>query len=120
MCRIGKTTPKKHGQFVTLWNRSKDGIIIPLDAADEFDFVVICVRKESNFGQFVFPKSALLEKGILSVNGDGGKLALRVYPPWESSLNKQALKSQKWQVGYFLNATAEQEIDLRRAQRLYS
>ena len=118
--RIAKTTPKKLGQFVTLWKRHDNKPIQPFDLSDTFDFVVVCARNDSHFGQFVFSKSVLLEKGILSVNEEGGKLAFRIYPPWDSPLNKQALKSQKWQIEYFLNAPLDRGIDLLRAQKLYS
>jgi hypothetical protein len=99
--RVAKITPKKAGQFVTLWKRIAKSPIKPHDFSDEIDFFVISVRKNNCFGQFVFPKSVLCEKGIVSKNNIGGKLAIRIYPPWDKDLNKQALKTQAWQLDYF-------------------
>jgi hypothetical protein len=54
-------------------------------------------------GQFVFPKSKLLEKGILKNEDTQGKMAIRVYPFWEKELNKSAAQTQKWQQEYFID-----------------
>lgn len=100
--RTAKITPTKIGQFVTLWKRIGNGPIQPLDIKDPFDVFVISVRTSQHFGQFVFPKAILLEKGILSKEGKGGKRAIRVYPPWDVTDNSQAKKTQKWQLPYFV------------------
>lgn len=118
--RIAKTTPTKVGQFVTLWKRAGKGPIQPYDINDPFDFFVISTRKDNQFGQFIFPKSVLCKHDIVSVNGEGGKRAIRVYPPWEKSLNKQAQKSQNWQVKYFLDMSSAKSLDLDRILQLYS
>ncbi len=99
--RVGKITPTKIGQFVTLWKRSDKGPIIPYDAHDQFDFMVIIVRSNNRLGQFVFPQDVLIEKGIISQDGKGGKLAIRVYPLWDVAENTQAKRTQKWQLNYF-------------------
>lgn len=118
--RLAKITPKKIGAFVTLWKRSDDdGPIQPFDSSDNIDLVVVAVRKERNFGYFVFPKMILLKYGILSKNGKGGKRALRVYPPWDTALNTQAQKTQRWQLEYFLNIPDFQKLDLQQAKKLY-
>ena len=57
--RIAKTTPKKVGQFVTLWKRIENLTIQPFDASDEVDFVIIAVQNAAQFGLFIFPKSGL-------------------------------------------------------------
>src|ERR1700760_1691320 len=80
MFRVAKITPTKGGQFVTLWKRIGKGPIMPYDLNDPFDHVVINVSAHGRFGQFVFPKAVLEEKGIISKNGIGGKRAIRVYP----------------------------------------
>lgn len=118
--RIAKTTPTKVGQFVTLWKREEKSPIQPYDINDPFDFFVISTRKDNQFGQFIFPKSVLCEHDIVSVNGKGGKRAIRVYPPWEKSLNKQAQKTQHWQVNYFLDISSEKSLDRDRILQLYS
>lgn len=99
--RVAKITPKKIGQFVTLWKRIGKSPIQCHDLSDAIDFFVISVRKEDNFGQFVFPQSVLCEKGIVSKNGIGGKLAIRVYPPWDEPVSPQAKRTQRWQAPYF-------------------
>lgn len=117
--RVAKITPTKTGQFVTLWKRTGNKPIQPYDISDQIDFFVVSVRKDNCFGQFVFPKVVLREQGILSVNGKGGKRAIRVYPPWDNTLNKQAQKTQRWQINYFLEIPQDNKIDYARAEVLY-
>lgn len=99
--RTGKITSTKIGQFVTLWKRIGKGPILPYGLEDFIDLFVISVREAEHFGQFVFPKIVLYEKGILSKEGEGGKRAMRVYPPWDITDNRQAKKTQIWQLMYF-------------------
>jgi hypothetical protein len=75
------------------------------------------VRTEKKFGQFVFPKSVLIKKGIISTRKKEGKRAFRVYPNWDVAKNKQAERTQKWQLDYFyeINATT----DLQKVTGLY-
>lgn len=118
ICRNAKITPKKVGQFVTFWKRNKDGITEPLNISDRFDFYVINVRKGQMHGQFVLPKSVLIEKGIVSTSKKGGKRGFRVYPPWDSLTNKQAERTQKWQLDYFY--AIDSTTDFKRVNDLYS
>jgi len=101
--RFSKITPKKTGQFVTIWKRNDEGITQPFDETDELDFVIVCSRQETNFGQFIFPKAVLVQKGIITGNGKPGKRGIRVYPPWDTTNNKQAIKTQQWQMKYFFD-----------------
>ena len=117
--RVAKITPTKIGQFVTLWKRTGKSPIQPFDLSDPVDFFVISVRKEGLFGQFVFPKLVLSEKGSVSKNGQGGKRAIRVYPPWDNTISPQAQKTQKWQLEYFLEIPSERPVDMHRLQYLY-
>lgn len=117
--RVSKITPTKIGQFVTLWKRTGKGPIEPFDMVDDLDLVIISAMHEANFGQFIFPKSVLIEKGILSIKGKGGKRAIRVYPPWDIAINKQAQKTQQWQLNYFLDLSDAKEIDLVKAKMLF-
>tara|TARA_R110000868_G_scaffold316654_1_gene577530 strand:- start:49 stop:582 length:534 start_codon:yes stop_codon:yes gene_type:complete len=117
--RSAKITPTKTGQFVTLWKRSAGEPIQPYDVADDFDLVVINVAKDNHLGQFVFPKSVLLKQQIISSDEKEGKRGFRVYPPWDVTMNKQAQKSQKWQLDYFLFADLTKSIDSGRANKLY-
>src|SRR6218665_1005292 len=87
--RAAHITPTKTGQFVTLWKRNSAGITEPHHESDALDLVVISVRKGLLLGQFVFPKAALIQNGILSTAKKEGKRGFRVYPPWDSAENKQ-------------------------------
>lgn len=113
--RIAKITPKKIGQFVTLWKRNIGEQIQPYNALDTIDLFVINTKSDTSFGQFVFPKSILIQQKVLTTNLIEGKRAIRVYPPWEKTINKQAQETQKWQLNYFL----EIPINLEKARLLY-
>ncbi len=117
--RVAKITPTKIGQFVTIWKRTGKSPIQPFDLSDPIDFFVVSVRKENLFGQFVFSKLVLCEKGIVSKNGQGGKRAIRVYPPWDKTISSQAQKTQKWQLEYFLEIPNDRPVDILRSKALY-
>jgi hypothetical protein len=118
--RIAKTTPTKIGQFVTLWKRVDKGPIQPYDDTDAIDFVVINTKTTTHFGQFVFPKTVLIEQAIFTSSLKEGKRALRVYPPWDKPTSHQALKTQQWQSLYFLEIPFEKPIDIERIKLLYA
>ncbi len=117
--RVAKITPTKVGQFVTVWKRIGKGPIQPYDLTDGVDFYVIAARKDDCFGQFVFPKDVLCKYGIMSTNGQKGKLGMRVYPPWDVTMNKQAKKTQEWQLKYFLEVASSDLIDIMQVKMLY-
>lgn len=117
--RTAKITPTKTGQFVTLWKRINQGPIQPFDSTDPIDLFVISVRKDDHFGLFIFPKSIGIEKGIVTNGNKEGKRAIRVYPPWDVTTSKQAQKTQKWQLDYFLEINQNQKMDLKRAKSLF-
>ncbi|MEL4309086.1 MepB family protein [Joostella sp. CR20] len=116
--RNAKITPKKVGQFVTFWKRNENGPIEPFDENDQFDFYTVNVRTENEFGQFVFPKSILIKKGIISTEKKEGKRAFRVYPNWDIAKNKQAERTQKWQLNYFYQINSS--TDLQKVTELYN
>lgn len=116
--RISKITPTKTGQFVTIWKRNKDGITEPFDNADNFDFVIITARNDKNFGQFIFPKSVLADNGIITKNGKTGKRGIRVYPIWDITTNRQAMKAKSWQTKYFMTIKNDYSTDLELAKKL--
>ncbi|QOV12455.1 MepB family protein [Viridibacillus arvi] len=118
--RVAKITPTKIGQFVTLWERVGDGSIQPYDVSDSVDFFVISVKKDDQFGQFVFPKAVLCKQDIISNKGQGGKRAIRVYPPWDKPISRQAKKTQEWQLKYFLEIPRNTAVDCVRAKALYN
>ena len=86
---------------------------------DSIDLVVISTRHNNNYGQFIFPKSILSKHEIIA-NNKKGKLAFRVYPPWDITINKQAKKTQKWQLQYFLEILKDKPINFALAKTLYS
>ena len=116
-CRTAKITPKKNGQFVTFWKREDNGPIEPFNESDAIDLFVVNVKTEHEFGQFVFPKNLLIQKGIISTVAKEGKRAFRVYPSWDSPQSKQSIKSQKWQLDYFY--TINDSTDLAKVKQLY-
>ena len=85
----------------------------------QLTYLLVSTRKDNHFGLFIFPKSILITKEIVSDKKEG-KRAIRVYPPWDITTSKQAQKTQKWQLDYFLEITKDQTIDLKRAKSLFS
>lgn len=116
--RVAKVTPTKIGQFVTFWKRIGKGPILPYDDNDTFELLIVNVRAENNFGQFVFPKKVLCEKGTVSTEGKEGKRAMRVYPPWDKVDSPQARKTQGWQLKYFIDCSENANIDFARLEYL--
>ena len=118
--RVANITPTKIGQFVAIWKRNNKGITAPFDVADALDFLIISVRDSENFGQFIFPKSVLVSKGIISQNEKGGKRGIRVYAPWDKPTNKQAMQTQAWQVHYFVEIRENLPVDVKLVKSILS
>ncbi len=116
--RVAKITPTKIGQFVVFWKRSEAGPIAPYDMADPVDFFIVSVRDQHHVGQFIFPKLALLQQGYVSKNDIGGKRAMRVYPSWDKPDSSQAIKTQKWQLKYFVEIDLK-NLDVQKIQKLF-
>lgn len=106
--RKAKITPKKIGQFVTVWKRNAEGITTPFSLLDPFDFYIILTEASNQVGCFIFPKSILGEKGILTTPKQEGKRGFRVYPTWDAPTSKQAQKTQQWQENYFILLSAQE------------
>ena len=118
--RVAKTTPTKIGQFVTIWKRPSSGsTIAPLDVDDGVAFVVVSVSDATHRGQFVFDHKILASKGIMAINGKGGKHAIRVYPPWVKPVAKEAVRAQQWQLRYFLSLEQSGSADSVQVRRLF-
>ena len=117
--RVSKITPTKTGQFVTIWKRNKNGETEPFDVFDAIDYIAITSRSGDNIGQFIFPKSVLAEKGIVSHNGKDGKRGIRVYPSWDKATNRQAEKTQIWQTRYFVTIKSDNSTDLELIKKLF-
>ncbi|WP_044200811.1 MepB family protein [Flammeovirga sp. OC4] len=115
--RKAKVTPKKAGQFVTFWKRDEKGNTTPFHSTDAIDFYIITVQNEMRLGQFIFPKSTLIEKGIMGSDKQEGKRGFRVYPIWDEVTSKQAIQTQKWQLNYFYEVTSS--TDLHKVSELF-
>ncbi len=72
---------------------------------------------DKKLGQFVFSKSVLIDKGIISTEKREGKRVFRVYPKWDVAKNKQAQLSQQWQLKYFYEIN--NLTDLNKVNELY-
>ena len=116
--RKAKITPKKVGQFVTLWKRNTDKQTEPFDENDLFDYYIIATEDDSKLGFYIFSKSVLIEKNILSTQNKEGKRGFRVYPDWVKPENKQAEKTQNWQQNYFIEIRNNQ-VDSTRLKTLF-
>ncbi|WP_126243294.1 MepB family protein [Chitinophaga rhizosphaerae] len=101
--RQAKLTPKKAGNFVALWKRSASGGTAPFTLSDPFDFYMIAVHGGSRSGFFMFPRQALAGNGVLTNGPKEGKRGFRLYPGWVEAPNRQALNTQQWQSGYFVD-----------------
>jgi hypothetical protein len=118
--RVAKITPIKTGQFVTIWKRNEKGITEPFNISDNFNIIIITVKNNDHFGQFIFPKSALLARGIITGKTKAGKRGMRVYPPWDLVANTTAAKTQKWQLEYFIDLSDEKRINLNLVTKLFN
>lgn len=115
--RRAKITPKKQGLFVTLWRRSNEsGKIEPLGSSEDFKFAIIEAQEKDGHGIFIFKKETLIDKKILALSGQNGKLAFRVYPPWSDTKSKQAVNSQRWQCKFFVPVLPNNKSSLSSAK----
>lgn len=99
--RLAKLTPKKKGYFVAFWEKDDTNQNQAYDFKNSPDYLVIVILDDTKKGLFVFPKEVLHQQNILKTDTQKGKMAIRVYPSWETDLNPTATKTQKWQQVYF-------------------
>lgn len=118
--RKAKITPKKNGQFVTLWKRNFNNETIPFNESDNFDFYIIVSEENEKYGFFLFPKNELIKRQILTIQSKEGKRGFRVYPCWVKTENKQAQKTQNWQTQYFFDFTIENNENQKRLAEIIS
>lgn len=100
--RNAKITPKKIGQFASIWKRNEAGKTQPYTEDDDFDNMIINCKSGESSGAFTFPKSVLINQNIVSTKFKIGKMGMRVYPSWDIVKSKQAIATQKWQLEYFV------------------
>jgi hypothetical protein len=60
----------------------------------------------------------LVKKGMISTDRTEGKRAFRIYPAWDKPNNKQAERTQKWQLNHFYEIN--EAVDLKRVSELYA
>lgn len=119
--RVANITPTKSGQFVAFWEKDENSNNQPYSYAEAPDLLVITTYKsDSEFGQFVFPKEVLFTQNILKSNSTKGKMAIRVYPSWDIPTSKQAVKTQEWQLPYFVDLSTPDNASKEKVAELYS
>ena len=116
--RKSKITPKKVGQFVTLWKRNSEKQTEPFNETDNFDFFIFVSEQDEKFGFFIFSKKILIEKNILSTQIKEGKRGFRRYPTWVKTENKQAEKSQSWQTEYFIDLKNNEQNNIEKLKSI--
>ncbi|MBM7542794.1 MepB family protein [Amphibacillus cookii] len=119
--RVANITPTKAGQFVAFWEKDENNKNQPFTYEEAPDLLVITTFKDdSEFGQFIFPKEILFKQDILRFNSKKGKMAIRVYPSWDKPPSKQAMKTQKWQLPYFVDMSDPSKLPTDKIIELYS
>jgi len=119
--RIANTTPTKAGQFVAFWEKDINHQNQPYLYEEAPDLLVITTFKNNReFGQFIFPKEVLFKQNILRSSSTKGKMAIRVYPSWDIPTSKQAMKTQKWQLPYFVDMCDLSALPTDKIIELYS
>lgn len=99
--RFAQRTPNKKGYFFAMWKKDENNTNVPFTEDDLENQLIVNIVDDKRRGQFIFPKDILIKKGFLKSDDSKGKMALRVYPPWETGLNNTAAKTQVWQCAYF-------------------
>lgn len=118
--RVAKTTPNKIGQFVSFWEKDTSHKNQAFSYEKATDLLVINTFAKDRFGQFVFPKEVLVQQKILKTAITKGKMAIRVYPIWDTPTSKQAIETQKWQLEYFIETDNTNNLPQQELLKLYS
>ncbi|OMD44771.1 mep operon protein MepB [Paenibacillus borealis] len=120
--RVAKITPTKTGQFVAIWEKDDHHKNQAFSYEKATDLLVINTFDAPNnrFGQFVFPKDVLVKHNILTTTKAKGKMAIRVYPSWDTPTSKQAIATQSWQLPYFSIAQKGDLLQNKKLIGLYS
>ena len=104
--RAAKMTPKKSGQFVTIWKRNPEsGTTMPWEKSDAIDFALLFCDATHKKGFFLLPKSVLEKEGLITTVQKKGKRGFRIYAPWDIPTNAQAKKTKAWQLPFFTECT---------------
>ncbi|PIC87134.1 mep operon protein MepB [Sporosarcina sp. P20a] len=118
--RVANITPSKVGQFVAFWEKDENNKNQPYSYEEAPDlFVITTFKSEHEFGQFIFPKEVMFKKKILRSSSTKGKMAIRVYPSWDSPTSKQAMKTQQWQLPHFVDMRTLNTLTEDKIMELY-
>lgn len=109
--RRAKLTPKKKGYFVAVWEKDATNTNQAYHVDESPEKLIISIIDDNKYGQFIFPKTALLTYGIFKNATQKGKMAFRVYPSWITELNTTAKKTQAWQIPYFIDLSTTYDIE---------
>ncbi|WP_448606465.1 MepB family protein [Paenimyroides ceti] len=105
--RAAKTTPKKSGQFVTIWKRNPEsGVTMPWEKSDAIDFALLFCADAHKKGFLLLPEFVLEKQGLIATAQNKGKRGFRIYAPWDIATNAQAKKTKAWQLPFFIECTA--------------
>lgn len=119
--RVANITPTKIGQFVAIWEKDMNNKNQPFSYEEAPDLLVITTLKnDTEYGQFIFPKEILFKQNIFRSSSTKGKMAIRVYPSWDRPTSKQAIKTQKWQLPYFVDMSHQNKLSREKIIKLYS
>ncbi|MGE7024026.1 MepB family protein [Solibacillus cecembensis] len=120
--RVAKITPTKIGQFVAFWEKDAANKNQAFSEESAPDLLVIntFTHDQQSFGQFVFPKEVLVKHNILKTATTKGKMAIRVYPSWDTPTSKQAIATQKWQLPYFVVVEPSNSLNVKKLVGLYT
>ncbi|AIC92745.1 MepB family protein [Shouchella lehensis] len=111
--RVANNTPNKIGQFVAVWKKDDENKNRPYTYDEALDLLVVTVFKNRyEYGQFIFPKDILLKNNLLKTDSTEGKMGFRVYPEWDRPESSQGLKTQKWQLRYFIDMKEKKRTEL--------
>ncbi len=114
--RLAKKTAKKKGYFVSFWEKNEGNENQAFDYDGAADKTLIAISDNEQCGLFIFPKKVLAQQKILRSQTHKGKMAIRVYPSWETDLNAAASNTQRWQQLYFIDLS--KAIDSEKVQLL--
>lgn len=118
--RVAKKTPNKVGQFVAFWEKDEHDNNQPYTYEKAPDLLVInTFLSKDEWGQFIFPKDILAKQHILKTPAAKGKMAIRVYPSWDTPTSKQAIKTQTWQLPYFVDLSDSNKLPINKLLELY-
>ncbi|WP_128896854.1 MepB family protein [Longirhabdus pacifica] len=118
--RVARKTPHKVGQFVSFWEKDEHDKNQPYCYEDAPDLLVIhTFFAPDKFGQFIFPKEILFKQNIFRTSNTKGKMAMRVYPSWDTPTSKQGIITQKWQLPYFVDLRNVDDFMMKKILALY-